>query len=54
MRNKLYPSEYLALLTMKYDVDSDMFFNALVSAWKDKKAECGNLLLNVEVNRVTK
>jgi len=45
MRNKLYPSEYLALLTMKYDVDSDMFFNALVSAWKDGKAECGNLLV---------
>jgi Single-stranded DNA binding protein Ssb-like, OB fold len=43
MRNKLYPSEYLALLTVKYDVDSDKFFNALVSASKEGKAECGNL-----------
>ena len=43
MRNKLYPSEYLALLTIKYEVDADKFFNALVSAGKNRKAECGTL-----------
>jgi replication factor A1 len=43
MRNKLYPSEYLALLTIKYEVDADKFFNALISAVKNRRAECGNL-----------
>jgi replication factor A1 len=43
MRSKLYPSEYLALLTVKYDVDADKFFDALVSARKNRKAKCGKL-----------
>jgi replication factor A1 len=43
MRSKLYPSEYLALLTMKYDIDADKFFNALISAEKNQKSKCGNL-----------
>jgi replication factor A1 len=43
MRSKLYPSEYLALLTVKYDVDADKFFDALVSAGKNRKAKCGSL-----------
>jgi replication factor A1 len=43
MRSKLYPSEYLALLTVKYDVDADKFFDALVSAGKNRKTRCGNL-----------
>ena len=43
MRSKLYPSEYLALLTVKYDIDADKFFNALVSTWKNRKTKCGNL-----------
>jgi replication factor A1 len=43
MRNKLYPSEYLALLTIKYEVDADKFFNALISAVKNRRSECGNL-----------
>jgi len=43
MRSKLYPSEYLALLTMKYDVDADKFFDALVSAGKKRKTKCGTL-----------
>ncbi len=45
MRNKLYPSEYLTLLTVKYEVDADDFFNALVSAWKNRRAQCGNLFV---------
>jgi replication factor A1 len=43
MRSKLYPSEYLALLTIKYKVDPDKFFDALVSAGKNRKSECGTL-----------
>lgn len=43
MRSKLYPSEYLALLTMKYDIDADKLFNALISAEKNQKSKCGNL-----------
>jgi len=43
MRSKLYPSEYLALLAMKYDIDADKFFNALISAEKNQKSECGSL-----------
>jgi hypothetical protein len=43
MRSKLYPSEYLALITLKYEVDPDKFFDALVSAEKNRKSECGKL-----------
>jgi replication factor A1 len=43
MRNKLYLGEYLALLTIKYGVDADKFFNALNSAVENRRAECGSL-----------
>jgi len=43
MRSRLYPSEYLALLTIKYEVDADKFFNALISAVKNRRSECGDL-----------
>jgi hypothetical protein len=43
MRSKLYPSEYLALLTIKYEVNADKFFAALLSAWKNRKSKCGDL-----------
>ena len=43
MRSRLYPSEYLALLTIKYNLDVDKFFNALISAWENRKSTCGNL-----------
>jgi replication factor A1 len=43
MHSKLYPSEYLALLTVKYGVDADKFFDALVSARKNRKSKCGSL-----------
>jgi replication factor A1 len=45
MRSKLYPTEYLALLTIKYNVDADKFFNALISAEKNQKAQCENLTI---------
>jgi replication factor A1 len=45
MRNKTSPSEYLALLSIKYEVDADKFFNALISAGNNRKSTCGNLLI---------
>jgi replication factor A1 len=43
VRNKASPSEYLALLSVKYEVDADEFFNALISAKNNRKSNCGNL-----------
>jgi replication factor A1 len=43
MRNKFYLSDYLALLTMKYEVDADKLFDALISAVKNRRSECENL-----------
>ena len=43
MRNKTSPSEYLAFLSMKYEVDADKFFDALITAGENRKATCGNL-----------
>lgn len=51
MRSKLYPTEYLALLTVKYEVDADKFFNALVSAWKNQKAKCGKLSIKCRIKQ---
>lgn len=43
MRNKTSPSEYLAFLSIKYEVDADKFFDALIMAGENRKATCGNL-----------
>jgi len=43
MRSKLCPSEYIALLTAKYDVEVEKFFNALLTAVKEGNAQCGDL-----------
>lgn len=43
MRNKASPGEYLAFLSIKYEVDPDKLFYALISAWKKQKSTCGNL-----------
>lgn len=51
MRSKLYPREYLALLTVKYEVDADKFFNALVSAGKNRKSKCGNLSIECRIKQ---
>lgn len=47
MRNKIYPSEYLAFLTNKYEVDPDKFFNSLVSASRNRKSKCGSLSIEL-------
>jgi replication factor A1 len=37
-RNKIYPSDYLAFLALKYDIDPDKLFSALIiAAQKNKK-----------------
>lgn len=45
MRNKVFASagEYLAFLSIKYEVDPDKLFFALISAEENEKSTCGNL-----------
>jgi len=43
LRGKTSPAEYLAFLSVKYDVDADVFYNALVSAGENRRSSCGNL-----------
>ncbi|MEM2937406.1 MAG: hypothetical protein QXJ63_02525 [Candidatus Bathyarchaeia archaeon] len=43
MRNKKSPGEYLAFLSIKYEVDPDRFFYALISASENKKSTCESL-----------
>lgn len=43
MRNKVSPGEYLAFLSVKYEVDPDKFFNALISAREHQESTCGDL-----------
>jgi replication factor A1 len=38
--------EYLAFLSIKYEVDPDNLVNALISADENKESTCGNLLIN--------
>lgn len=43
MRNKVSIGEYLAFLSIKYEVDPDNFFYALISAGENQDSTCGNL-----------
>jgi replication factor A1 len=45
LRNKVSVGEYLAFLSLKYEVDPDKFFYALTSAWENRTAICGELLI---------
>ena len=45
MRNKASPAEYLAFLSIKYEVDPDKFFDALALAVEKGYSKCGNLLI---------
>jgi len=42
-RNKASIGEYLAFLSIKYEVDPDKLFYALISAEENQKSTCGNL-----------
>jgi replication factor A1 len=54
MRNKASPSEYLALLSVKYEVDAEEFFNALVTAGKSHVSSCGVLTIECRDTRKDK
>ena len=43
MRSKGTAGDYLAFLSVKYDVDPDRLFGALVSALQDRDSTCGSL-----------
>ena len=43
MRSKVSIGEYLAFLSIKYEVDPDKLFYALISAGENQKSTCGNL-----------
>jgi replication factor A1 len=43
MRNKVSVGEYLAFLSIKYEIDPDRLFYALISAWKNQKSTCEKL-----------
>jgi replication factor A1 len=43
LRNKVSVGEYLAFLSLKYEVDPDKLFYALVSAEKNQESTCGSL-----------
>jgi len=43
MRNKVSHGEYLAFLSVKYEVDPDKLFYGLISAEKEQTSTCGNL-----------
>jgi replication factor A1 len=43
LKNRVSAGEYLAFLSVKYEVDPDVLFSALVSAGEKRKSECGNL-----------
>ena len=43
MRNKVSVGEYLALLSIKYEVDPDTLFYALISAGENSESTCGDL-----------
>jgi replication factor A1 len=43
LRNKVSVGEYLALLSIKYEVDPDTLFYALISAGENSESTCGDL-----------
>jgi replication factor A1 len=52
MRNKASPIEYLALLSVKYRVDADKFFQGMLSAVENHRSDCG--CLSIECRRKQK
>lgn len=47
MKNRVSVGEYLAFLSVKYEVDADDFYHALVSAQQNQKSECGSLCIDL-------
>ncbi len=51
LRNKASPGVYLAFLSVKYEVDPDKLFYALISAGENRKSRCEDL--SIECRRKT-
>lgn len=45
MKNKVSAGEYLAFLSVKYEVDPDEFLYALNTAWEEQEATCREILI---------
>jgi replication factor A1 len=45
LKNKVSAGEYLAFLSVKYEVDPDEFLFALHTAWEEQEATCRGLLI---------
>jgi replication factor A1 len=45
LRIKATIGEYLAFLSIKYEVDPDQLFHALISAWENRESTCEDLLI---------
>lgn len=54
MRNKVSHVEYLAFLSVKYEVDPDKLFYGLISAEKKRKSVCGTLLIECRGDQESK
>jgi len=54
LRNKVSHGEYLAFLSVKYEVDPDKLFYGLISAEKEQKSACGNLSIECRGNQESK
>jgi replication factor A1 len=54
VRNKASQGEYLAFLSVKYEVDPDKLFYGLISAEKERKSTCGNLSIECRSNQESK
>jgi len=54
IRNKVSHGEYLAFLSVKYEVDPDKLFYGLISAEKERKSACGNLSIECRSNQESK
>lgn len=54
MRNKVSIGEYLAVVSVKYEIDSDQLFQALVLAEKEQEATCGEFLIKCRSKRQDK
>ncbi|UCH70433.1 MAG: hypothetical protein JSV29_00130 [Candidatus Bathyarchaeota archaeon] len=46
--------EYLALISVRYGIDSERFFDSFVRAWKDQKCTCKSLLIECRKKTPTK
>lgn len=54
MRNKIAIGEYLAFLSIKYDVDPDKLFDALISAVENEESNCGEFSVRCREKRPDK